>query len=58
VALGLSMKRRKLEENVPHSKNHIEPCYRPEMVDMELGNEGSKTCWGGKYSIGSVCYFA
>jgi len=48
AALALSVKCGELEEDVPHSKNHIVQCYWPEGVDMELGKEGSDTCWRRK----------
>ena len=52
MRLALSVKYCELEEDVPHPKNHVVECYRPKGVDMELGKEGSNTCWGGIHVTG------
>ena len=38
-----------MKENIPNSNNYIVPRYRTEVIDMELGNDCSKTCGGEKY---------
>ena len=48
-----SSQHHKLKENVPNSKNHIEPCYGAEVI-RQLGKDCSNTCWDGKNIICSV----
>ena len=48
-----SSQHHKLKENVPNSKNHVEPCYGAEVI-RKLGKDCSNTCWDEKNIICSV----